>query len=137
LNPAPRSRSPSPATAPAPGRWRPAPRCLRLHQPRPHPPALVQRRLCCPALGTFGNLGRNVVRAPGFANWDVSFSKKAELFRTANDHPVQLQFRGEFFNLFNHTQWSGVSAAVGAANFGQITSARDPRLTQLGLRLIF
>ena len=90
-----------------------------------------------PALGTFGNLGRNVVRAPGFANWDVSFSKKAELFRTANDHAVQLQFRAEFFNLFNHTQWAGVSSAVGAANFGQITSTRDPRLTQLGLRLIF
>jgi outer membrane receptor protein involved in Fe transport len=90
-----------------------------------------------PALGTFGNLGRNVVRAPGFANWDVSFSKKADLFRTSADHAVQLQFRGEFFNLFNHTQWSGVSSAVGAANFGQITSTRDPRLTQLGLRLLF
>ena len=90
-----------------------------------------------PALGTFGNLGRNVVRAPGLSNWDVSFSKKTELYRFSADHAVQLQFRAEFFNLFNHTQYAGVSAAVGAANFGQITSARDPRLTQLGLRLLF
>jgi len=90
-----------------------------------------------PALGTFGNLGRNVVRAPGLSNWDVSFSKKTELYRFSADHAVQLQFRAEFFNLFNHTQYAGVSAAVGAANFGQSTSARDPRLTQLGLRLLF
>ena len=104
---------------------------------RPPSAAVVLTVLHSQGEGTFGNLGRNVVRAPGFANWDVSFSKKAELFRTAADHAVQLQFRAEFFNLFNHTQWAGVSSAVGAANFGQITSTRDPRLTQLGLRLIF
>jgi hypothetical protein len=50
---------------------------------------------------------------------------------------VRLQFRAEFFNLFNHTQWSGVSTSLGAVTFGQVTSARDPRITQLGLRLIF
>ncbi len=90
-----------------------------------------------PALGTFGSLGRGVVRGPGISNWDVSFSKKTELFRTGNDQPVQLQFRAEFFNLFNHTQYAGVSTALGAANFRQVTSARDPRLTQLALRLLF
>jgi outer membrane receptor protein involved in Fe transport len=89
-----------------------------------------------PALGTFGNLGRNVVRAPGINNWDVSFSKRIDLMQRG-DQPVQLQFRGEFFNLFNHTQFSGVSAGLGAANFGAITSARDPRITQLALRLLF
>jgi outer membrane receptor protein involved in Fe transport len=85
-----------------------------------------------PAQGTFGSLGRNVVRGPGINNWDVSFSK-----RTAIRENISLQFRAEFFNLFNHTQWAGVSASLGSANFGQITSARDPRITQLGLRLIF
>ncbi len=85
-----------------------------------------------PVLGTFGSLGRNVVRGPGINNWDVSFSK-----RTAMGENISLQFRAEFFNLFNHTQWAGVSTVVGAANFGQITSARDPRITQLALRLIF
>jgi outer membrane receptor protein involved in Fe transport len=85
-----------------------------------------------PAQGTFGNLGRNVVRGPGINNWDVSFSK-----RTAIRENISLQFRAEFFNLFNHTQWAGVSASLGSATFGQVTSARDPRITQLGLRLIF
>ncbi len=89
-----------------------------------------------PALGAFGSLGRNVVRAPGINNWDVSFSKRTDLFQRG-DQPVQLQFRAEFFNLFNHTQYAGVSAGVGAANFGAITSARDPRIGQLGLRLLF
>lgn len=89
-----------------------------------------------PALGTFGSLGRNVVRAPGINNWDVSFSKRTDLWQRG-DQPVQLQFRAEFFNLFNHTQFSGVSAGVGAANFGALTSARDPRISQLGLRLLF
>jgi len=50
---------------------------------------------------------------------------------------VALQFRAEFFNLFNHTQWAGVNTSFGAAAFGQVTSARDPRITQLGLRLLF
>lgn len=85
-----------------------------------------------PALGTFGNAGRNIVRGPGFHNWDVSFSKRFALREN-----VGLQFRGEFFNLFNHTQFSGVSAGFGAATFGQVTSARDPRITQLALRLLF
>jgi outer membrane receptor protein involved in Fe transport len=85
-----------------------------------------------PAQGTFGSLGRNVVRGPGINNWDVSFSK-----RTAIRENISLQFRAEFFNLFNHTQWAGVSASLGSVNFGQVASARDPRITQLGLRLIF
>ncbi len=85
-----------------------------------------------PALGTFGNAGRNLLRAPCINNWDVSFIKRTQIHER-----VALQFRAEFFNLFNHTQWSGVAAGVGAATFGQVTSARDPRITQLGLRLLF
>ena len=50
---------------------------------------------------------------------------------------VDVQFRAEFFNLFNHTQAAGVNTSFGAAAFGQVVSARDPRITQLGLRLLF
>lgn len=85
-----------------------------------------------PALGTFGNAGRSLFRGPGFHNWDVSFIKRTDLTER-----VGLQFRAEFFNLFNHTQWSGVNTSFGAGAFGQVTSARDPRITQLGLRLLF
>ncbi len=85
-----------------------------------------------PALGTFGNAGRNLVRGPGINNWDVSFIK-----RTNITEGVSLQFRAEFFNLFNHTQFAGVNTSFGAAAFGQITSARDPRISQLALRFLF
>ena len=69
---------------------------------------------------------------PGINNWDVSFSKRTEL-----REGMTLQFRAEFFNLFNHAQWSAAGTTVGAATFGQVTSARDPRIGQLGLRLVF
>ncbi|MBL8236099.1 MAG: TonB-dependent receptor [Bryobacterales bacterium] len=85
-----------------------------------------------PALGTFGNAGRGLFRAPGINNWDVSFIKRFEVTER-----VAMQFRGEFFNLFNHTQFSGVNTSFGAGAFGQVTSARDPRITQLALRLLF
>ena len=85
-----------------------------------------------PALGTFGNAGRSIVRAPGIFNSDLSFSKA-----TALRENVGLQFRAEFFNIFNHTQWASVGASVGSSTFGQVVSARDPRITQLGLRLTF
>lgn len=85
-----------------------------------------------PALGTFGNTGRNILRGPGFQNWDVSVSKWFGITEA-----VRMQFRGEFFNIWNHTQWAGVSTSLSASTVGQVTSARDPRITQLGLRLVF
>lgn len=85
-----------------------------------------------PAQGTFGNAGRSLVRGPGINNWDISFAKRTPLREN-----VVLQFRAEFFNLFNHSQFAGVGTTVGAGTFGQVTSARDPRISQLGLRLIF
>jgi hypothetical protein len=85
-----------------------------------------------PALGTFGNEGRGIIRGPGFFDTDLSFAKK-----TAIGERVMLQFRAEFFNIFNHTQWASVGATFPSSTFGQVTSARDPRITQLALRLVF
>jgi hypothetical protein len=49
-----------------------------------------------------------------------------------------LQFRAEFFNLFNHPQFSNPANDAGSANFGQITSASvNPRLTQFALKYVF
>jgi hypothetical protein len=85
-----------------------------------------------PAAGTFGTAGRSLVRGPGILNLDVSCTKKI-IFTER----ISLQFRGEFFNLLNHTQFSGVGTTVASGTFGQVTSARDPRIAQLGLRLVF
>lgn len=49
-----------------------------------------------------------------------------------------LQFRTEFFNTFNHTQFSDPFANVAAGSFGQITGTSvNPRLLQLGLKFLF
>jgi hypothetical protein len=85
-----------------------------------------------PALGTFGDASRSLIRGPGFANTDLSFSK-----RTAIKENIMLQFRAEFFNIFNHPQWATVGTTFGSTTFGQVVTARDPRITQLGLRLTF
>jgi hypothetical protein len=44
---------------------------------------------------------------------------------------------GEFFNVMNHTQWSSVTTSVGSATLGQVTTARNPRYTQLAARIVF
>jgi hypothetical protein len=50
---------------------------------------------------------------------------------------MHLQFRAEAINLFNHTNWNAVSTSLTASNFGQVTSANDARIMQLGLKLNF
>jgi hypothetical protein len=93
-----------------------------------------------PAPGTWGNTPRNSVRGPGRDNWNVSFFKNFVLSETRGSN---LQFRAEFFNIWNHTQFigdtlnGGISTNFGASNFGQVTSANDPRIIQLALKLYF
>jgi outer membrane receptor protein involved in Fe transport len=91
---------------------------------------------------TFGNLGRVLadVRNPGTVNFDLSMIKDTTIVER-----VRMQFRFEMFNFANHTNLGNVSAGFSpgadglnrSATFGTITSARDPRILQLGLKLIF
>ncbi|MHB1794521.1 MAG: carboxypeptidase-like regulatory domain-containing protein [Acidobacteriaceae bacterium] len=76
-----------------------------------------------------GNVGRNTLEQPGYANVDLSLFKSSKLYKDSI-----LQFRFEFFNVLNHTQFGGASAGLGAG-FGQITSTRSPRIIQLGTRI--
>ncbi len=85
-----------------------------------------------PAPGRFGNAGRNLVRGPGINKWDIGLFKNFRLQEQLN-----LQFRWETFNTFNHTNFWGVSSTLGAGNFGQVTSARDGRVMQFALKLDF
>jgi len=48
-----------------------------------------------------------------------------------------LQFRGEFFNVFNHPSFGNVDTNLGDGSFGQVTSALNPRILEFGLRLSF
>ncbi len=86
------------------------------------------------AIGHFGTSGRGILLGPHYQNWDMSGLKN---FRISER--VRMQFRGEFFNAFNHTNFtqSGLIVNLAASNFGQVTAAHNPRNIQLGLKLYF
>ncbi len=85
-----------------------------------------------PAPGTFGNAGRNILEGPGFQSVNVSLVKNTNFSERVN-----LQFRAEAFNLFNHPNFNLPDNFLGSPTFGRITSARDPRHIQFGLKLLF
>jgi hypothetical protein len=83
----------------------------------------------------FGNAGRNTVRGPSLSNFDFSLFKNFKI----REH-IKLQFRGEFFNVFNHPNYGQPATQVGAATLGTITSLAanaTMRQSQLGLKLLF
>jgi Carboxypeptidase regulatory-like domain/TonB dependent receptor len=93
------------------------------------------------ALGQEGNADRRFFHGPGINNWDFAVVKNTALTERMN-----LQFRAELFNVFNHAQFltpSGITSfniATGAATsgaFGQVTAAQSPRIGQLSLKLNF
>lgn len=100
-----------------------------------------------PALGTYGALGRNTVRADGIENIDFSLLKKFAL-----KEEKFFQFRAEFFNLFNHANFDAPNATLSTVvpldapvgdprrtpgGFGTVNSAGPARVIQFGLRFVF
>ena len=109
-------------------------------------------------LGTFGNAGRNIIRGPGFQNWDLSIFKNIPLTER-----YRLEFRAEFFNIWNHvnpqpypgkflfdnpTTDHDIDLAPGESgcpidnlnrncSWGFAQSAKDPRFVQLALKFFF
>ena len=88
-----------------------------------------------PPNGELGNANRAPLYGPGFVNTDFSVNKRFPLsFREGSD----LEFRAEFFNLFNHAQFYVPVSDQANSNFGQITeTVNNPRLIQLALKLRF
>lgn len=82
----------------------------------------------------FGNLGRNSMRGPNFWQWDLGLNKR---FRIPAREGMALQFRSEFFNLLNHTNFGGPTADITSAAFGTIRSAYPARQIQFALKLMF
>lgn len=84
----------------------------------------------------FGNSGVGIVVGPGQNNSDVAIIKRTPLHLLGESGNVE--FRTEFFNAFNHTQFSNPTTNVSSAAFGTITStAVNPRIIQFGLKLNF
>jgi hypothetical protein len=80
----------------------------------------------------FGNEGRNVVQGPGFANWDFSAVKNIRVMEGK-----ELQFRGELFNLLNHTNLRLPNSDISSPTFGEIHSDLGPRVIQVALKFLF
>ncbi|MFN0085914.1 MAG: TonB-dependent receptor domain-containing protein [Blastocatellia bacterium] len=85
-----------------------------------------------PAYGSFGNSGRNIVDGPGYRNVNFSIIKNTSFRESLN-----LQFRAEFFNLFNHTNFNLPDNFVGSPSFGRVNLADTPRRVQFALKLLF
>jgi hypothetical protein len=93
-----------------------------------------------PAVGTFGNAAKTEVRGPGINNWDIALVKNIPVWER-----VRVQFRSEFYNAFNHTQFSAfnttarfdVSGNQVNGQFGQFTAARNPRIVEFALKIRF
>jgi hypothetical protein len=79
-----------------------------------------------------GNARIGSILGPGVQRWDLSLFKNIKFTER-----IGMQFRAEAFNIFNHTNFSGVDTTVGSSTYGTITSAHDPRIMQLGLKLNF
>lgn len=79
-----------------------------------------------------GNAGRNTVRGPGFQRTDLSVFKN---FDFGGHQRIQVRIEG--FNIFNQARFGQPNGTIGSATFGQITSADDGRVVQLGLKYIF
>jgi hypothetical protein len=85
------------------------------------------------ARGTFGNSPRNLLTAPGLFNLDWSFAKS---FRISERFATQI--RGDFFDLLNTAHFTAPGSSVASTStFGKISSAADPRILQISLRLRF
>ena len=90
----------------------------------------------------YGNSGTGIIQGPGQFNFDISILKTTKIFENHT-----LQFRAEFFNAFNHPQFTNPNYGQGAiyalpnfaaGNFGQITSTSvNPRVIQFALKYIF
>jgi hypothetical protein len=82
--------------------------------------------------GQFGNEGRNVVQGPGLQNWDFSGFKMFPITESKS-----LQFRAEFFNVFNHANFRLPNNDISSPDFGKITEALAGRQVQLALKFYF
>jgi hypothetical protein len=85
-----------------------------------------------PANAPFGNLGRNAFRAPGLEQWDLAVNKS---FRITEG--TSIQFRSEFFNVLNHTNFGVPNQTSNSSAFGTITTTYPPRQIQFSLKLLF
>jgi len=73
-----------------------------------------------------------MIRGPGENMWNWALYKTFPI-----GERVRLQFRSEFFNIWNHPNFRDISTSLNSGNFGEVTGALDPRILEFALRLEF
>jgi len=104
---------------------------------RPNPTAGYFIRACLerPSVTSpFGNIGRNTARSDNYFNVDLGIQKQFQLPIT---ELTRLEFRAEFFNLFNKTNFRAANPDINSAAFGTINSTFPARQVQLALKFSF
>ena len=84
------------------------------------------------AIGTYGNIGKNALRGPKLFTTDLALLKNGKVGERVN-----YQFRAEFYNAFNNVNFGAPDAGLQDSDFGQISSAGDPRILQMALKVSF
>ncbi|HZQ43594.1 MAG TPA: carboxypeptidase regulatory-like domain-containing protein [Acidobacteriaceae bacterium] len=85
-----------------------------------------------PPAGFFGNASPGILRGPGLVVFDATIGKDTHIGERVN-----VVWRMEFFNLFNHTNFGNPGASLGANTFGAISSAKDPRMGEMVFKVVF
>lgn len=89
-----------------------------------------------PPPGVLGDASRSTLYGPDFINFDFSLFKNFPISKLGE--ASKIQFRSEFFNVFNHPQFGPPGTTEGGAGFGQVLSTiNNPRLIQFALKFIF
>lgn len=106
---------------------------IRYSDPRSGKPYFNTSGFSAEPLGQLGTANRRFLHGPGIDNLDLALLKD-----TAFGEQCKLEFRAEFFNGFNHAQFLNPSGNFSdPTNFGMVRAARDPRIGQLAVKLMF
>jgi len=108
------------------------PGSLSIRDPRSRQPYFNTSLFSVETLGTLGTARRRFFSGPGLNNWDIALLKD-----TLIKEGVNLEFRTELFNAFNHAQFLLPDGNVNSATFGRVQTANPPRIMQLSLKLLF
>lgn len=105
---------------------------LNITDPRSRKPYFNTSLFSPEPIGQLGTSSRRFFAGPGLNNWDIALLKD-----TAIKEGMNLEFRAELFNAFNHAQFGEPDGNVNSTTFGLITTANPPRIMQLSLKLLF
>jgi hypothetical protein len=105
---------------------------LNITNPRTGRPYFNTSLFSRESLGQFGTASRRFFHGPGENNFDMALLNNFHLTESKT-----LEFRAEFFNIFNHAQFGQPEGLINSGTFGLVTSALAPRIVQLALKFYF